>query len=319
MCTGSKVCIIIPVKEISPKFEACITNISNLNHNNFDVTIIDDSKDGKLVIPQSGYNKIKVLHSYSRGPSYARNLAAKETDADLIAFTDSDCLVDKEWLTELLKGLEAFADAAACGGIQKLPDDATGFERKVFLFMQRIGFITDYIRTSKRTDIAEVNHNASCCVIYRRDIFLKEGGFLEKLWPGEDLEFDHRLKKKGYKLYFNPRAEVYHYRPKDLRGFLRMMYRYGSACGILTRMYGIFRKIQILPFLALGVLALFVLASSLHFLPSFFIIISVLLCILFVYVHLDFYVFFLCFTAYIFWNLGFVKGLLHIPQKKFNL
>lgn len=61
--------------------------------------------------------------------------------------------------------------------------------------------------------------------MYKRDTFLECGGFLDELWPGEDVELDYRLKKKGYHLICNPGAVVYHYRPKKLAVFLAMMYR----------------------------------------------------------------------------------------------
>ncbi|MFH1318165.1 MAG: glycosyltransferase family 2 protein, partial [Candidatus Omnitrophota bacterium] len=66
-------------------------------------------------------------------------------------------------------------------------------------------------------------------------------------WPGEDVELDYRLKRKGYKMLFNPRAIVYHYKPKNMADFSRMMYRYGEAQGMLVRKYGLFRKIHFIP------------------------------------------------------------------------
>ncbi|MFA5272213.1 MAG: glycosyltransferase [Candidatus Omnitrophota bacterium] len=304
-----KVCIIIPVKSVSSKFEACVQSLLKLNYTNFDVIVVDDSENGSLEIPADNYKKIKIFRSRGEGPSYARNLAAKNTDALFLAFTDSDCIVDKNWLEELFNGFEKFPEAGACGGIQKIPEDASIFEKKVFLFMEKIGFITDYIKKSGNENILEVVHNASCCAMYRKNVFLSEGGFLEGLWPGEDVELDYRLRKKGYKLYFNPKAIVYHYRPENLKGFLRMMYRYGLSCGLLTKMYGIFRKIQILPLLAACVAVLLVLSFPLHFLHSLLIIIGIFLFGFLLYLCLNFYVFFLSCLALVLWNLGFIAGL----------
>lgn len=306
-----QVCIIIPVKNISSQFEACLRSISALNYSNLELIIVDDSEEAELKIPiDNSNNKIKILYSRGKGPSYARNLAAENTNAYFLAFMDSDCIADKNWIHELLRGFELFPEAAACGGIQGLPVDATNFEKQVFLFLQKAGFITDYIKKSKKQDIIKVVHNASCCSMYKRSIFLETDGFLEGLWPGEDVELDYRLRRKGYNLYFNPKAIVYHHRPKCLRGFLRMMYRYGISCGILTRMYGIFRKIQSLPFLALTAVVFLLLAPLFHFLSAFLIVVGIVLCLLFIYVGLNISVFLLTCAAGISWNLGFVKGLL---------
>jgi len=303
-----KICVIVPVKEDSGIFRKCVVSLLDLDYANYEIIIVDDSEKGiieKTSFPQG----IKVIWSQSKGPSYARNLAAKSTDADFLAFTDSDCIVDRNWLKELLAGFEEHPDAAACGGVQKLPQDAAEFERKVFLFMKKAGFITDYMRKERKPGIAEVNHNASCNVMYRKDIFLKESGFLEGLWPGEDVELDYRLKKKGYKIVFNSKAVVYHYKPKNIKSFSRMMSRYGRAQGSLVRMYGIFRNIQILPFLSLIVLLVFPL--SLFFKFMLFSLSSFSVAVLLSFGYFDFIplLVILAFLAFIYWNVGFWIGL----------
>jgi GT2 family glycosyltransferase len=92
--------------------------------------------------------------------------------------------------------------------------------------------------------------------MYRRNIFAEVGGFLKGLWPNEDVEFDLRVKKKGYKLIYNPSAIVYHYRPDSLNKFLNMMFRYGKSQGYTTTIYGFFRKIQFVPVFVLVLLLL---------------------------------------------------------------
>ncbi|MBU1122028.1 MAG: glycosyltransferase, partial [Candidatus Omnitrophica bacterium] len=243
----NKICVIIPVKGEGLKIAECLNSIFELDYSVFEIIVVDDGlQDNGLAAINSFNDQIKILKSDSRGPSYARNLAARQTDARFVAFTDGDCIVDKSWLKELMRGFSKFPDAVACGGRQLLPQDAEEFEKKVYLFMKKVGFITDYMN-KREDDIIEVNHNPSCNVIYKKDVFLREGGFLEGLWPGEDVELDYRLRRKGYKMLFNPRAIVYHYKPKNMADFSRMMYRYGEAQGMLVRKYGLFRKIHFIP------------------------------------------------------------------------
>lgn len=243
-----KICVIVPARGCPKKIDECIESIINTKYPRLDIIVVDDGIE-PLVLERLGQfgDRVRVLKSGARGPSYARNLAAAETGAEFIAFTDSDCVVENNWIGELLRGFREFPGIAACGGAQEIPSDATSFEKSVFSFMKKCGFISDYTRAAKSDMIIKVNHNPSCNVMYRRDIFLKESGFLEGLWPGEDVELDYRLKKKGYELIFNPSAVVYHYRPENLESFCRMMRRYGFAQGILVKKYGFFRKIHYLP------------------------------------------------------------------------
>lgn len=309
----SKIAVIIPSRYKPLHLEKCIKSFLNLDYPNFEVIIADDGLDSEPKnILRKYEDRIKNLNSYSKGPSFARNLAVKNTDAEFIAFTDSDCIVDKNWLKELLKGLKEYPDVLSCGGIQKLPQDAAKFEEKVFLFMKKVGFISGYMQRIKSDEIRQVNHNPSCNVMYKRDVFLKEGGFLEGLWPGEDVEFDFRLKKKGYKLVFNPRALVYHYRPKNLKAFLKMMHRYGWAQGFLVRRYGIFRKIQALPFLGTSVVVLFfiTLFSKFFIFPPVFFGTGLLFLLL--YFNFDLSLFILALLGVVYWNIGFFKRYLKL-------
>lgn len=302
-----KISIIIPAKGECPHLGACLSSVLNSNYQNFDIIVVDDGLSGKAILALEKYNgKIRILTSNGKGPSCARNLAAKDTDSEFIAFTDSDCIVDKDWLIHLLAGFKKYPDAISCGGKQELPQDTGDFEKKVFLFMQKTGFLTDYMRIVKNNEIIEVYHNASCNVMYKKVAFLKEGGFLESLWPGEDTELDYRLSKKKYKTVFNPKAIVYHYRPKDLKSFSRMMYRYGWAQGFLVKKYGIVRKIQFLPLLfAVFSLSLLILVFLHKTLFALYILFSAILITLY-YFRLNLNILSLSFLALIFWNSGFM-------------
>ena len=174
--------------------------------------------------------------------------------------------------------------------------------------MRESRFFTDYSRRGKG-GMLEVRHNPSYNVMYRKNIFLKEGGFLEGLWPGEDVELDRRLKMKGYRLFWSPDALVYHYKPQDTASFRKMMSRYGWAQGFLVRKYGPFRRIHFLPFIILGGLFWFGLAA---FQRPFFILPLGLICgaaFLFAVCGCDFKSFGFLINALFCWHWGFFRAL----------
>ncbi|MDD5644727.1 MAG: glycosyltransferase [bacterium] len=307
MSSEKKICVIVPAKGESKNIIDCVTSLLNLECDDLEIVLVNDGlQESGLSALDKFKGKIKILDSKSKGPSFARNLAAKNTTADYLAFTDSDCIVARDWLKQLLAGFERHRGIVACGGDQRLPSSASGFAAQVFLFMKRAGFITDYIKSVKNHRIVEVNHNPSCNVMYRREIFLEEGGFLEGLWPGEDVELDYRLRKKDYKLAFNPDAIVYHYPPSNLRSFFKMMYRYGKAQGILVKKYGFFRRVHFLPVFSFLFFFLLVFSVFNNIFPVVFLLGMLSL---FVYFHFCVYSFLLCVSGVIFWNSGFFKGL----------
>lgn len=301
--------IIIPAKNAQATLKKCVDSILDLNYSNYEVIIINDGstdETGKILFSCHG---IKIVTTSGIGPSRARNMAVEFARGEFIAFTDADCIVDKDWLEKLIEGFNSAPEAAGCGGRQDLPADATDFQKKVFLLMNKIGFVTDYMRRGENKIIA-VSHNASCCVMYKKDIFLKAGGFLNDFWPGEDVELDYKLKKAGCKLVFNPKAVVYHYRVDSQKNFLKMMDRYGWAQGVLVKKYRrIFRIIQFVPFinvLLFFMAALLLLGGKIGIIILFiFVVFSVML----IHFGFDLPMLVLGALGVIHWHKGFIKGL----------
>ena len=176
-----------------------------------------------------------------------------------------------------------------------------------------MGFAGDYVKTA--STVQETEHNPTCNVMYRKSVLEQVGAFDEAIWPGEDVELDLKIKRAGYRLIFNPKAVVSHYRSKDYRSFARMMMRYGNAQSYLVKRYGLFRTIHYVPpaFMALVVCAM----GLLVFKPAVlaFTLPIVLVLPIFFYAKtgslkkslLSCYLLFITLT---FWNWGFATGYL---------
>jgi len=311
--TEPKISIIVPAYNVEKTIKRCIESLLRLNYGNYEIIIVDDGSTDATKQILSGYKeKISVMALEHRGPSHCRNRAVSESKAEYVAFTDADCIVDKNWLKELLIGFSG-ENIAAVGGSQLSPDDETAFGRRVQLFFELTGFLGGYIKKSRRNSLSKVPHNPSCNVMYRREALLAIGGFDEWLWPGEDVDLDYRLAKKGFVLLFNPRAIIYHYRPGSLKKVYSMMCRYGVVQAILTKRYGFFRKIQFVPIFFLFLILLFIRDAS------FLLLIPILYLFLFLKTK-DFvtanFVFVFILMSLLFWNLGFFKGMLFLKNLK---
>lgn len=301
-----KVSVIVSAKNAQNTIKKCIDSISRLNYGNFELVVVNDGSTDNTAKILEAYNNIKLITTEGIGPSKARNIAMEQVSGEFIAFTDADCIVDSEWINEMLKGFTA-ESIAGVGGSQNSPEDESEFGKKVQDFLSVFGFISDYMKSGQTPKAAR--HNPSCNVMYRKSILLELGGFLEGLWPGEDVELDYRIRKKGYKLMFNPKAIVLHYRTGNFKGFCRMMFNYGTAQGQLVRKYGFFRVIHFVP-----VIILIFLSAFLHSpLPSLIFFASgvILLIIKLAAARKSFIaVLKLFISGMLNWNLGFFLGLL---------
>jgi GT2 family glycosyltransferase len=248
MTGTTMVSIVIPVRNEGRTLRSCLESLFAQDHHPIEVIIVNDgSTDDTGDIVASYGERIQLLSTPGVGPSRGRNLGVARATGDYVAFTDGDCVCGRSWIRELLRGFNGRPDVAGVGGSQRTPPDDSPYGRQVGAFLRAFGFASDYIRADGKEDIVEVNHNPTCNVLYRRTVFNRVGGFLESLWPGEDVEFDLRVRRCGLRLMYNACAIVYHHRPDTPAKFRRMMRNYGEAQGKLLRMYGPFRTIQFLP------------------------------------------------------------------------
>jgi GT2 family glycosyltransferase len=242
--SGPRVSVIIPVYNCRETIVQCLDSMASINHPSFEIIVVDDgSTDGTKGICQSR-DEIRVISLDRGGPSRARNTGITVAIGDLIAFTDGDCIADKDWLTALESGFRA-PEVASVGGDQKSPDDETWMGKRIQEFLKCIGFMTGYIKTE--STMGETDHNPSCNVMYRKSVLEEVGGFDEALFPSEDVDLDLKIRSRGYRLLYNPEAVVGHYRPRTYSDFAAMMRRYGASQRYLVKKYGFFRRLHYVP------------------------------------------------------------------------
>ncbi|NLI82605.1 MAG: glycosyltransferase [Deltaproteobacteria bacterium] len=315
MADSPRISVVIASYNSRRTLGRCLDSLMALDHPSFEVIVVDDgSTDGSPDICES-YPTIRLIRLDRGGPSRARNRGIEAARGEIVAFTDSDCVVARDWLQELEKG---FLDetVAGVGGDQVSPDGESEFGKTVQEYFRAVGFVTDYINLERT--LTETRHNASCNSSYRKKVLEVVGGFAKDQFPCEDVEMDLKIRRLGYRLMFNPRAVVGHFRPGDYRAFSRMMCRYGGGEWHLWRKHGFFRKLDYEPwaFLLCVLFALGLLLFEPSLLPLF------LAPFLFVFfwfygkkgsaaASVRFTVLF-CITL-IFWNWGFFTGFRYRP------
>jgi len=239
-----RVSVVIPVRNCRGTIDKCLDSLALVEHTSFEALIMDDgSTDGTAEVCEAR-QWVTLTRLDRGGPSRARNKGIELARGEFVAFTDGDCVVDRAWLNELYSAFVS-DDIAGAGGDQTSPVDETRFGRTVQEFFKLIGFMTGYIRNDG--SLVEVEHNPSCNSMYRKRVLEEQRGFDENLFPGEDVDLDYRIRRRGYRLIYNPSAVVGHYRPGTYRAFVSMMRRYGASQWSLVRKYGFFRRILFVP------------------------------------------------------------------------
>lgn len=239
--------IIIATRGRGVLIDGAIRSVLASDNPGFTLWIIDQSRDDKTQVTAEAINdpRIRYRRLTSAGVSIARNVGASLSSSPYLLFTDDDCRVCADWLSEMLNEL---ADPGTWGIFGRvLPDELSRSEI-------RPGSrpVSPAIRLAlKDSDTREVyqgnrfnlgfGHGAS--MGFRRECFEAVGGFDDTLgaggrfrsWPERDLGY--RMLARGGRLVYSPRPLVYHRHWRDWEEVRRTYRNYGIGAGAATIKY----------------------------------------------------------------------------------
>ena len=223
---NNKISIIIPTKNNGDILEKCLASIENLDYpkEEYEVIIVDGHSTDDTVEMAKKFG-CKVVYENVGTIGGARDIGVENSTGKYIAFTDSDCVVDRNWLKNLIGQFKA-EKIASVGGPNTTPEDDTEFAKcagQVLKFLSNPG--PRYGLNANK--VMEIYHNPTCNSAYRKSIFQEVNGFNPKLITCDDEELDYRIKEKGYKIFYTAEAKVMHYRRPTWRKFMKMAWNYG--------------------------------------------------------------------------------------------
>jgi len=326
------VSIIIPVKNEDKYIIECLNSIFNLDYpgNNYEVLVVadGDAKKEVFTVLESYKRKVRPLKSKKTGSAANRNLGVKSASkkSKYFAFTDADCIVDKNWLKNLVERIEKAPKEIGCvGGVNLVPKSDSDFAKIIGAMEQTLfaggGSAQSSIQKKEKFVVSIPNCNA----IYRKELWSKNKQD-ESLIVGQDGEFNYRLWRKGVKFVIVPNAIVWHHRTKTPRGFIRRMYKYGEATArifkkhkelkfLSIRWYGLLPVFALILFIAFGVLSFYSRKSLciLSYLFGLYLLLDLLTSASVLYRTKKAYSlisFFLIPLQHLFYAIGFFKGIL---------
>ncbi|MEO2179919.1 MAG: glycosyltransferase [Candidatus Poseidoniia archaeon] len=181
----------------------------------------------------AGINTIVEYYPVAAGQK--RNIGAEKAKGSLIAFTDDDTILREDWIKNSIKHLIENEDYVGVGGPNYTPKEELPFAKAVGrIFGSK--FLFSFRYTIGHSKAKEIAHNPTCNYIIKKNI-VNEIKFHETLWPGEDVEFDIRVRKAGYKILYAPDVVVWHHRRPRPTAFLKQMFNYGKTRAQVTKMH----------------------------------------------------------------------------------
>jgi len=205
--------VIIPVYNDEANLSECLKSICNCDYNKqYEVIVYDDfSIDSSARIAESFGFKV-IRSEINNGPGIGRNIAVKHAKGDILAFTDSDCVVPKNWLT-IIEGIFSDPNIQAAAGKYSVSLNPQ------FVSKYRMYESSFHIYREK----AFVNTSSSNNLLCRKEAFLKSGGFGERR-IAEDLVFGYNLYKIGVNILLVPDLTVSHFCKTTLKEYIKQQY-----------------------------------------------------------------------------------------------
>ena len=221
-----KISIIIPAKNEEKLIRNCLSSLQALDYpkEKLEIIVVDGLSTDHTMDVAREMGAI-VLRNGKQTVSPGRNLGFENAKGELIAFTDADCIVDKQWLASSIKYFEK-EEVACVGGPNLTPGDESDFGKAVgFVFDQPI-FAAGSIHARELPIVKEVSSIPGCNAIYRQSVLKQVMPLDESMLTADDTLLNRKILDAGYKLLYTPDVIVLHYRrPTPIR-LWKQFYRY---------------------------------------------------------------------------------------------
>ncbi len=226
------VSVIIPVYNGERTLAICLESLLNQNYprDSYEIIVVENgSTDRTAAIAQS--YQVRLLHSAERGPSAARNLGIASSHAEIIAFTDADCIAHVDWLRELVQPYSDARVGGVAGEILAYKHDELNIIEN---FLDEFPPLQNFMKGEVEFRPYLFTANAS----YRRDILQKLNGFNTSLFTAEDVDLSWRVQIiTEFNVCYAPQAIIYHHHRSTLKGLCRQYRQYGFGEITLDMIY----------------------------------------------------------------------------------
>ena len=196
----------------------CLQTVFATIYPSFEVIFVDNaSTDDSVEIVKKNYPSSKIIvNTENLHFTEGNNIGLRVAKGEYVVLLNNDTEVHPRWLNEIVNLMESDPAIGACQCKLLFMDNpneidsAGGLVNPLGLCVER-GKGEKDIQQYDRID--EIFHGKGAALVLRKKV-LSEIGLLDRqfLYNSEDIDLCWRLHLRGYKVYFCPKAEVYHSR-----------------------------------------------------------------------------------------------------------
>lgn len=229
--------VVIPVFNEGKRLKECLTAICCNTKKPLEVIVSDGGSCDDTVAIAKSFPGVKVIHNKRKNAAAGRNEGIKIAKGEIIAFTDGDCIVAKDWIESIERYfLENNVDGIGGKVLNAKPENKYE-EYWGNLAWNLIMNFGDEAYEVKEKKLNDAFVTANCA--YRRKLLVKVKGFNN--WfanNAEDVDLCWRTIDSGAKLMYAPEVVIYAYNVTTLKGIAKKSFRNGLSSSKLQKKYG---------------------------------------------------------------------------------
>jgi len=220
-----KISVIIPIYNGKNTIKKCLESVSNQTFKDYEIIVVDSSNDNTPNIIKENFPNIKLIHLDNKTfPGAARNIGIKQARGEIIAFTDADCIVNKDWLENIFEQ-------------QKIHDIVGGCAKNGNPgIISWISYLSEFNNVLPTTKEKYTNHLPTCNISYKKDLF-NDKSFPEDFFAGEDRILNKSMIETGLKIFFTPKIKIKHINRNKLKEFLLHQFAYGRDSAYIHKTF----------------------------------------------------------------------------------
>jgi O-antigen biosynthesis protein len=237
----NKISIIISNPHGDEALKRCVETLtSKTDYPNYEIVTVQSDKSAASSVRFSRFPHRLVNFSGAANDSAARNYAAEQTDASWLLFLDGSIeVIDADWLTIMAEHVQRPEVGAV--GARLLNPGGTVEHAGIVLAVNGIaepafrGFPAEHPGANRRLQVTRnCSAVSSACMLTRREIFERTGGFDENLSGAPaDVDLCLKMRRAGYLIVYTPFAKLYWHAPQhektDVSGDVILRQRWANV------------------------------------------------------------------------------------------
>ena len=200
------VSVIIPTYNRKDMLCDTLNSLAQQTYPNFEVIVVDDgSADGTLEIAEQAFPfNLRYFRQSNQGATAARNLAARQSRADILVFLDDDILLEPDYLTYLIHEHVTLENGIVVGTVSIQCEETTPLSQT----------LNEALASSQISEELAFTDVFSNNMSIRREAYFEVGMYQDLGFLGSsswcDVDLGYRAYRQGFQFRRSTKARCFH-------------------------------------------------------------------------------------------------------------